>query len=317
MNSALDRPTVTGALTQWTWQPLALLLVVALAASYAYGVHRLDRAWPRGRTAVFTLGLLFLLWTSGGFLGVYSSSLYWVWTSQTLILWLIVPIVLLFGHPLQLARAVGGADSRLEHVMRSKPVRVVSNPLVGPALVPLLSAGLFFGPLPGWAIAMPGVGWVLQLLLVAVGAAMVLPLVGVDDDVSSLAVGLGLAIGSLELVIDALPGIVLRLHNGLMTSWFDHRDRHSWTPTGLHDQRLAGAILWCIAELIDLPFLFLVFRRWVRVDAKDAARVDAVLEAERHARAAMHTPEGAPEDGRDAPWWLSDPAMQQRLRRRD
>ena len=40
-------------------------------------------------------------------------------------------------------------------------------------------------------------------------------------------------------------------------------------------------MLWCVAELIDLPFLLLVFRRWLRADARDAAQVDAVLEAER------------------------------------
>lgn len=146
---------------------------------------------------------------------------------------------------------------------------------------------------------------------------MVLPLVGLDETASSLAVGLSLAIGSFELVLDALPGVILRLHQGLVTSWFDHRDRHSWTPDALHDQRVAGAILWCIAELIDLPFLVLVYRRWVRADARDAARVDAVLEAERAARQGLR-----PEDDetppplaeRDAPWWVSDPAMQRRLR---
>lgn len=323
---ALDRPAPAGVLTQWALQPVAIVTVVVLAAAYAYGVRRLDRPWSRGRATVFGLGLALLLWTSCGFLEVYADSLYWAWTAQTLVLWLLVPIVALFGHPLQLARALSGPAGRLERVLGSRPVRVLSNPLIGPALVPILSAVLFFGPLPGWAIATPPVGWLLQLALIAVGAVMVLPLIGLDDDVSSLAVGLGLAIGSLELVIDALPGILLRLRDDLATSWFAHRSEYAWSPNALQDQRVAGAILWCVAELIDLPFLFLVFRRWLRVDAKDAARVDAVLEAERYARGAMPRPAGAgpptgaPDDGgadRDAPWWVSDPAMQQRLRRRD
>ena len=142
---------------------------------------------------------------------------------------------------------------------------------------------------------------------------MVLPLVGLDDDASSLAVGLSLAIGSFELVLDALPGVILRLHTGLVTDWFDHRARHAWTPDALHDQRVAGAVLWCIAEIIDLPFLVLVFRRWVRADARDAAAADAVLEAERLARHALPGEQDAPD--RDAPWWLTDPTMQQRLHR--
>ena len=248
-----------------------------------------------------------------------------VWTSQTLTLWLAVPIVLLFGHPLQLARAQSGRNSRLERALRSGPARIVSNPLVGPALVPILSFALFFGPLPGWAIQTPAVGWLLQLALLVIGALMVLPLVGLDEDVSSLAVGLSLAIGSIELVIDAVPGIVLRLHTHVASGWFDHLSVHSWSPLPIRDQQLAGNIVWCIAEIIDLPFLYLVFRRWQRADARDAARVDAVLEAERAARQGIPLTSGGPagdqgadrDADRDVPWWISDPAMQQRLRRRD
>jgi putative membrane protein len=308
---ALDRPVPSSALTQWTPQPVAIAVAVLLTAAYLHGLRRVD-SWPRWRVAVFALGVLVLLWTSCGFLQVYADSLYWAWTTQTLLLWLVAPILLLSGHPVQLWRASAGAGSWIERVLRSRFSRIVANPLVGPALVPLLSGVLFFGPLPGWAIEWAPVGWLLQVSLLVIGGLMVLPLVGLEEDATSLAVGLSLAIGTFELVLDALPGVILRLHAGLVTSWFDHRAHHSWTPNALHDQRVAGAILWCIAEIIDLPFLVLVYRRWLRADARDAAQVDAVLEAERSARTGL--PEAAPD--RDAPWWLSDPAMQQRLRDR-
>ncbi len=149
---------------------------------------------------------------------------------------------------------------------------------------------------------------------------------------ASLAVGLSLAIGSFELVLDALPGVVLRLHTGLVTGWFDAQRSTPLDAGALRDQRVAGAILWCIAEVIDLPFLFLVYRRWLRADARDAARVDAVLEAERAARRGLLREDGreverdgersddaagGPAPDRDVPWWLSDPAMQRRLRDRE
>jgi cytochrome c oxidase assembly factor CtaG len=307
---ALDRPAPAAVLTQWTVQPVALAVAVVLVAAYVHGVRRVER-WPALRSTLFGAGIALLLWASCGFLQVYASSLYWVWTTQTLVLWLAVPILVLSGHPVQLARTLSGPNSRLERVLRSRFCRVVANPLVGPALVPVLSAVLFFGPLPAWTIQWTAVGWLVQLALLGIGALMVLPLVGLDEAASSLAVGLSLAIGSFELVLDALPGVILRLHTGLVTSWFDSRARHAWTPNALHDQRVAGAILWCIAEIIDLPFLVLVYRRWIRADARDAAEVDAVLEAERAARAAL--PESDADADRDAPWWLSDPAMQRRL----
>ena len=77
---------------------------------------------------------------------------------------------------------------------------------------------------------------------------------------------------------------MLRLHTTIVTSYFDHRTTHTWSPTHLHDQQLAGAVLWCVAELIDLPFLLLVYLRWLRADERDAAEIDTVLEAERIAR---------------------------------
>lgn len=323
---ALDQPSPTAAFTQWTLQPMAVV-IAALLIGYLLGVRRFQaggRHWPAGRTAVFLLGLAALAWTTCGFPQVYGSSLYWVWTTQTLVLWLAVPIIVLFGRPVQLAHAAAPHAGLIDRVLGCRVARIVGNPLVGPALVPLLSAVLFFGPLPGWAIRWAPLGWVLQLVLLAVGALMVLPLVGMREEESSLAVGLALAIGCFELVLDALPGIVLRLRNTVATSWFAERDLHSWTPAALHDQHTAGAILWCVAEIIDLPFLVLVYRRWLRADERDAARVDAVLEAERAARRGLaghvgdtvtETQDAPDPVDRDLPWWINDPAMQERLRR--
>ena len=308
---ALDQPTPSSAFTQWTPQPVAIALAVLLLAGYVVGLWRFGRHWPTWRIGLFGLGELVLVWASCGFPEVYNTSLYWVWTTQTLLLWLVVPILVLGGHPVQLARAAGRGMG-IDQVLRSRWCRLIANPLVGPALVPLLSFVLFFGPLPAWTIQYRPVGWLVQLALLVVGALIALPLVGLDEDATSLAVGLSLAIGSFELVLDALPGIIMRLHTSLVTSWFDHRTVHPWSPDALRDQQVAGAVLWTIAEIIDLPFLVLVFRRWLRADARDAAAADAVLEAERLARHGL--PDTPDEPDRDAPWWLNDPAMQRRLR---
>jgi cytochrome c oxidase assembly factor CtaG len=311
--AALERPAPGSAVAAWTPQPLAIVVAVALVVGYLYTLRRAEPSLPRWRIAVFGLGIALFVWTTCGFLAVYADSLYWVWTTQTLLVWLAVPILILSGHPVQHARQLPAMSAHIDRMLHHPICRVIGNPLVGPALVPLLSFVLFFGPVPEWAARFTWFAWLLHIALLLVGALMVLPLVGLEEEASSLAVGLSLAIGCFELVLDALPGVVLRLRNSLVTGWFDHRTVHGWTPNALHDQRVAGAILWCIAEIIDLPFLVLVYRRWLRADARDAAEVDAILEAERSARQGM--PDAEPD--RDAPWWLTDPTMQQRLRRPD
>jgi putative membrane protein len=314
---ALDSPGPAALVTQWAVQPVAVLAAVLGTFWYARSMRRLVRCggtWPLRRAVLFGSGLALLVWTSCGFLQSYGSSLYWVWTTQTLALFLVVPFVLLAGQPLQLARRNVGRDGLVDRFLRARLGRLLSNPLVGPALVPVLSGALFFGPVAGWAVAAPLFGWALQLLLVTAGGLILLPLIGLDDEPSSLAVGLALAIGSFELVLDAIPGIALRMHASVVTSYFDHRSRRSWSPGSLPDQRIAGSILWCVSEVIDLPFLLIVFRRWVRADARDAAAIDAVLDAERIARSGLDET-GAAEDRADAPWWLTDPAMRSRLRR--
>lgn len=313
--SALPAPTAAGLATEWTWQPLAIALALGLAGWYARAVRRYNRSarpgvrWPAGFTALFATGLVLLVWATCGFAGAYLDSLFWVWVSQQLGLLLVVPYFLMAGQPLRLTRS-----ARVQRVVHARAIRALGNPLVAPALVPLLSVLLFFGPLPGWCIQAPGAGWVEQLVVLGVGALIVLPLVGGDGPRSSLAVGLSLAIGSFELVLDAIPGIALRLHRDLSTSYFDHRLAHGWSMLPVRDQQLGGTVLWCTAELLDVPFLVLVFRQWLKADARDAADIDAVLEAERIARG---TPGPAEEGDRDAPWWLSDPAMRSRWQGRD
>lgn len=315
--SALPRPGFVPLFSQWTWQPVAIVLVLALGWWYLRNVRRLQRSgrrWPVRRSTTFALGLALGIWATCGFLQVYLRSLYWVWTTQVLGLWLLLPAILLAGQPLQLALAVHGQQTRLARMLRSPLARFLSNPLVGPALVPALSALLFFGPVPAWAAFNPAFGWLLQPALVIVGALILLPLLGVDTNPSTLAVALGLAIGSFELVLDAIPGIVLRLHTSLVSSYFDLRVVHDWSRTALHDQQTAGSVLWVISEIIDLPFLLLVFRQWLRADARDAAAVDAVLEAEHSARSALREQPPDPNSAvADAPWWLSDPEWRQRL----
>src|SRR6202035_4749303 len=102
----------------------AVIVAVALAAWYLHAVRsvRLEGAsWPVRRTAIFIAGLAVFIWTTCGWLEVYRSSLFWAWTAQILTLMLIVPLVILAGHPLQLARIRSGDTGWVDRFLRAAP----------------------------------------------------------------------------------------------------------------------------------------------------------------------------------------------------
>jgi putative membrane protein len=314
VTAALGAPSAGALLTQFSINPFGLAAVLLGAAWYWRALTRLDDPWPRRRTAAYAAGLLLLLWSTCGGFQAYADSVLWVWTTQILCLLLIVPIALIGGQPVELARQ---SRSRPILLLVNGPVgRLFGNSFLGPALVPILSAGLFFGPLPGWAIATPAANWLLQVVVTIVGCLIVLPMLDAREVRHSMVIGFALVIGSLELLLDAIPGIVLRLQTHPASTYFRERHLHPWSSGFLHDQQLAGAVLWTVAEILDLPFLVVIFVRWHRADAREAASLDAVLDAERFMRAGA-TDEAVDDNAGDAPWWLSDPSMQTRLHRPD
>ena len=92
-----------------------------------------------------------------------------------------------------------------------------------------------------------------------------------------------------ELVMDAIPGILLRLNDSVL-------DRapaitgtlQSWFPTPLHDQHLSGDFLWFIAEVADIPVLIILFLRWIRTDRHEARKMDELSDDEMDALTRAH-----------------------------
>ena len=302
--SALPPPSLAAVLDQLAVTPLIPVTVVGAAVWYASRVRQLNRAgggWPRRHSAAFGAGLALVLWTGCGGLEAFASSVFWIWTAQLLILLLVAPVLVMAGQPLELARRCG--SRRIVALAGSRPVRFLASPFIGPAVIPVLSVVLFFGPLPGWTIEAPPVGWLVQLAVLALGSLIVLPLLDAQELRASLAVGLGLAIGFVELLLDAIPGIVLRLQTHLSSNFGEFRVHRLWSGSALHDQQNAGTVLWSVAELLDIPFMILLFIRWSRVDAREAATRDAELDAGHPA----DTPPLA-----DDPWWWADPELRRR-----
>lgn len=261
----------------WRIDPLALGAALAAAVLYLRGTRR--AAWPRRRTLLFALGLIAFLGIQCGFPGVYSGELRWAFSTRIALLLFVVPGLLAAGQPITLAQAALSARgrARLERALRSRPLRLTGNAM----FATLFAAGLFallLTPLAHLARSSGVAQNALTLAVPVVGLAMVLPMVEDAGRRTSLFITVEFLLAFVELVLDAVPGILLRISDTL----FDTATAvgPSWFPSPLRDQHLSGDLLWFIAEIADVPVLILLFIRWRRSDARDARAIDALTDEE-------------------------------------
>jgi putative copper resistance protein D len=315
---AFGWPSAAG---RWTVDPAVLALAVLVAAGYLAAVVRVRRAggtWPWGRACCFATGVGLMTLAGLWWVGVYSRVLFWDFTVQVLLLLLVAPMLLAWGKPLTLAARTGGRLGRaVERVRGAGPFRVASHPAFGPLLVPIVIFAIYFTGLLAAAQEHAAVGAILRIMLVLVGFVVALPLAG-DEQASSttsLAIAGGMFFGVIELLLDAVPGIFVRLGHSVLAPGYYENLHRGWGPSPIADQHLGGTILWTVAEVVDLPFLVMLVARWIKVDAEEAARIDRELDAlAAEAASTRPRPAGtasaavpAQEPELTRPWWETNP----------
>lgn len=328
-------PELTGSRLVGTWQldAVALVAVLLLGAAYAAGVRRRRRAgqeWPLWRTAAFfVLGLGTLVVATMSSLAVYDRVLFWPAAVQNIALDLFAPLGLALGDPLALA-APGGAAQR---AFASRPVRVLTYPLVSSVLVLASELTIYFTPYFATALGNGLVRQLMHLQLLLTGCLFVLPMLSRQELLPRwCSYPVRAALVFFDGLFDSVPGIVV-MSSGTLVAGHWYRDHpRSWGP-GLHqDQMLGGGLMLTLAELVGLPFLILVFVEWWRAEREKTVELDARLDREAAlagpvpapaspaaatatAAAAVTASAAAPEMTR--PWWETDQGeVGDRMRRR-
>jgi putative membrane protein len=305
----------------WTFEPITTVALVLFAGAVFAGARRSRRvsgsSWTGWRAASFSAGIAIGLLAVDGWPGVYARTLFSVFISQQLVLLLISPLLIACGRPLGPLRVLFPSVS-LPHPL-ARVLGVLTHAVVGPALVPVAMSVVAFTSLPADMAHHILLAGVVHVFFIALGLAIAAPFARDVAHGSSLAFGLALSVGILELLIDAVPGIVLRLNSHVLASVTDLAARRTWGPSRLLDQQAGGDIWWCVAEALDLPFLIVVVVQWIRADTQEARRIDAELDRAAH-EAALRRPvtvaeatapagESGPADvtpARDRPWWEKD-----------
>ncbi len=292
--NGVPTPPVITFLTTWQLDPVALAAICVPGILYALGVIVLRRhgeTWPLWQTLSFyLLGLGSFAVVSFGFLGAYSTQIRWAFTTRIALLLFAVPGLISLGKPVTLARRVlGGVSLRaLDAVLLSWPVRLMGNAVFAP-LFALAAFMVFLTPLAGSVRESLLAENLITLLVPLIGLVMVLPIIEHTTQRTGFYITVEFMLVFAELVIDAIPGILLRLNETVL----DHVPAvlgtlPSWFPNPLHDQHLSGDFLWFIAEISDVPVLIMLFIRWSKVDRHEAKALDDLSDEEMDALTREH-----------------------------
>jgi cytochrome c oxidase assembly factor CtaG len=279
-------PPLTAArlLTEWTgdWW-LALSLAIA-AALYVLGVVRLRRRgdrWPAGRSVAFLVGGLgsALFATMSG-IGAYDTVLFSVHVVQHMILTMVTPLFLALGAPVTLALRTlpGRLRAALLWLLHSRLVRVLTFAPLALALFIVTPFVLYYSPL--YEVTLRSGFWhgLLHLHFLIIGSLLMWPLVGTDPVPGRLAYPLRMLVMFLMLPFHAILGISLMSANRLIAeNWYLAFER-SWPPSPLHDQYIAGGIMWGSGDITAVLMLVALFVQWFAHSQREARREDRRLD---------------------------------------
>jgi cytochrome c oxidase assembly factor CtaG len=285
--SPKDQPpplTAARLLTEWTgdWW-LALSLAIA-AALYVLGVVRLRRRgdhWPAGRSVAFLVGGLgsALFATMSG-IGAYDTVLFSVHVVQHMILTMVTPLFLALGAPVTLALRTlpGRLRAALLWLLHSRLVRVLTFAPLALALFIVTPFVLYYSPL--YEVTLRSGFWhgLLHLHFLIIGSLLMWPLVGTDPVPGRLAYPLRMLVMFLMLPFHAILGISLMSANRLIAeNWYLAFER-SWPPSPLHDQYIAGGIMWGSGDITAVLMLVALFVQWFAHSQREARREDRRLD---------------------------------------
>jgi putative copper resistance protein D len=317
----LPELTLSRGLSSWETDPVALAAVVILGGLYAAGVmrrRRSGRGWPVVRTAAFAvLGLGMIVVATMSSLSVYDRVLFWPAAVQNILLDLLAPLGLALGDPLGLA----GEDGLLHRVMTSRPLRMLTFPLVSSLMVLVSELTIYFTPYFATSLHNDLVRQLMHAQLLLTGCLFVLPMLTRQEMLPRWCthpVRAGLVF--FDGLFDSVPGIVVMTSGTLVAGrWYTDHPR-TWGPTVQRDQLIGGGLMLTLAELVALPFLIAVFLQWWHVERDKTAELDARLDRElapavpapatglslAPASASAPAVPVEPASDRVRPWWETD-----------
>lgn len=283
-------PEWPGVLLAWSFDPLVVGLLVAVAAAYGWAVRRVGRAHPgnphpRHRTWLFGGGVAAIAVALLSPIEAYEGVLFSVHMIQHMLLQLVAAPLLLAGGPITLALRASspGVRRRLLAVLHSRIVRVISFPLVAWFVFAAVNWGWHFSTLYDQALESLALHYFMHATMLGAALLFWWPAIGVDPSPWRLPYPVRLFYLFLAMPQNSFLGIAIMNAPQVLYPHYVSNIR-DWGIAAIDDQRLGGVIMWTLGDVAFLAGLAVVVAMWIRREERRTASLDKRLAAERAAR---------------------------------
>lgn len=220
------------AVQTWHLDPVSAVVVVALAAGYAWCYRRAGTSARVAPAACFAAGLLAWVAATCSAVGAYAYLLFWVRALQVLLLLYVVPFFLAQATPITMLRDALGPSGRdrLDRLLASPIARVLAHPAttsLGMLATPWL---LYLTPWYTAALHNEWVGAPTRILLVALGFGYFYARLQEDPVPRRYPQSISLLITVVEALGDGLLGLVIWQGSLIGASYYAGLHR-VWVPT--------------------------------------------------------------------------------------
>ena len=244
----------------WQFSLVWSVVAAVLLAGYAVGLataRRRHGSLPVSpiRVGCWLLGVVLLVGTVESGIDVYGMVLFSVHMIEHLMLIMVVPSLLVLGHPLTVLRAALASPERFDKVVRSWPVAVPTHPLVSTALYCLVIVATHLTSFMDEMTVHPWLGGLEKVLYLVSGYLFCMTLLGYEPIRWLLPTIARIALSLIAMTADTVVGIVLMQAD---TNLFPKMEMHRpmGAPSALHDLHLGGGIMWAFGDGLMTAFAF-------------------------------------------------------------
>jgi len=281
----------------WTFDPLVVAGVVAMAAVYLTAVRQVrllsGRPFPPGRVAMFLAGLVVLFVALESPIDTEADNLLSVHMVQHLLLTMVAVPLLILGDPIRLALQASSRATRrriLVPALRSRPARILGSPILGWSVFAVVMWGIHATPIYEAALRSTSVHAAEHLALLVAATLFWWPILGRDPN-PRMSHPARLLYMFLAMPVTALLGLAIMSSGRVLYPHYAHTAL-ALGISALSDQRLAGVLMWASGMFLMLPVLAYVLLDWMRRDEQQALRDD---QRRARNRAGGQFPSGSPQ----------------------